>query len=332
MNISPPSPELTPPPEEARKLYQVWARRSLMAAVFCLTLLAFLLAIFAFPKIYYSAGTVIIGDQEPSATAASPAWIQKLGDPADLESQLIIIRSRRMFRLALTKPGVYQAVLRECLAARAFKFALFAEDCAKLKPENPELVNFMEARYTVQAVGRSRVISIGYQSRLADVTSMLANALLISYLEDQRSDPASRRSASSEWILKEQRVFETPADLAPALGIPAPEGTDQFRKQFYAELFTKSNDFEAERRTLVSRARLVSLAEIPQAPYFPKRLPLLTAGITIAGILSILAALSNIGRRPTSARPPVRAVLSRTSRLKSIGPSTWRKNARADAS
>src|SRR5690242_16733213 len=68
---------------------------AVFAPIFLLVLAPFIWAILFIPKTYYSGGTIIIGDLEPNAGAASPAWVQKLGDPADLESQLIIIRSRR---------------------------------------------------------------------------------------------------------------------------------------------------------------------------------------------------------------------------------------------
>ncbi len=52
---------------------------------------------------------MIVAEQEPSNSNASAAWAQKIGDPADVESQLLIARSPRVMRLAMQQPGVTEA-------------------------------------------------------------------------------------------------------------------------------------------------------------------------------------------------------------------------------
>ena len=54
-----------------------------------------------------------MAEPEPGANNASMAWIQKLGDPADLESQILVIRSPRLMRLA-AESGLAEAVMAEC--------------------------------------------------------------------------------------------------------------------------------------------------------------------------------------------------------------------------
>jgi uncharacterized protein involved in exopolysaccharide biosynthesis len=249
----------------------------LFLPVFLLVLAPFIAAVLFIPKSYYSAGTIIIGDQEP-AGAASAAWVQKLGDPADLESQLIIIRSRRMLRLALSKPGVPDAVQRECRARNSVWLFGSASDCRDLAPASPELLTYVEGRYTVEAVGRSRVVAIGYQSPIPEVSMMMANALLVSYLEDQRSSVPGGRNSSADWILEQAKSAR--AETSP--GAASVSEAAQRRQQFYADLQKTASDLEAERRTLVSRGQLVSLAETPQIAAFPKRVPILAAGLTLA--------------------------------------------------
>ncbi len=65
----------------------------------------------------------------------------------------------------------------------------------------------------------------------------------------------------------------------------------QPRQKFYQDLYSKAADLEAERRAFPGGARLVSLAELPRLPYFPKRTPLLAAALTLAAMLAALAAL-----------------------------------------
>jgi Mrp family chromosome partitioning ATPase len=63
------------------------------------------------------------------------------------------------------------------------------------------------------------------------------------------------------------------------------------KRQQYADLYKKASDLETERRVLLGSTRLVSLAELPDKPFFPKKLPFLAAGTTLALILGIAAAL-----------------------------------------
>ncbi len=272
---------------------QIWRRRRMFRLVFLLTLLPALAAIQLLSPVYYAAGTVVIGNQEPASSSASAAWIEKLGDPADLESQLQIIQSRRMLRLALARPGVIDAVIEEC-RHRGGAAALFRRgtDCSKLTPNSQELVDHAEAHYTVRGVGRSRIISIGYQSPLPDVSFVLANALIVTYLEDQRAENARAREVTAAWLLKEGKQE---AALASAESEGTAGGPDtasaQSRQKFYQDLYSKAADLETERRVLLGGGRLVSLAELPKVPYFPKRTPLLAAALTLALMLGILAAL-----------------------------------------
>lgn len=270
-----------PAPRWRQRKNLLW-KISLFVPVFVLVLAPFIGAILFIPKTYYSAGTIIIGDQEPNAGVPSPAWVQKLGDPADLESQLIIIRSRRMLRLALSKPGVLDAVQRECMARRStWLLGGPAPDCKRLGPSSPDLLTYVEARYSVDAVGRSRVVAIGYQSPIPEVSMMMANALLVSYLEDQRSSAVSGRNSIDDWILEQAKSAGSEADPSDSKSDAA-----QRRLEFFADLEKTANDLEAERRTLVSRGRLVSLAEPPQTAAFPKRVPILAAGVTLAFLIA----------------------------------------------
>ena len=234
--------------------------------------------LFAQPT-YTASGSVMVGDQEPSSSSASPAWIQKLGDPADLESQLLILKSNRMLRLVLSRPGVVEAVRRECqLESGPLALPGSANNCEGATYDSPALLRHVERRYGAQAIGRSRVIAISYGSPLPDVAFIMSNALLVAYLEDQRAQNAQSRSLSSAWVLKEGERIEA-------------SGADAPTKRFYGDLHKQVSDLETERRVLLNGGRLVSLAEVPRVPYFPKTAPVLAAGLTLGLIVGSLAAL-----------------------------------------
>lgn len=270
-------------------LARIWRRRSTFWKLFGLIFAASVAIAFLWPARYYADGTVVVGEQEPSSSSASPAWVQKLGDPADLETQLLIVRSRRMLRLALARPGVLEAVQRECQKEHVWSWR--RGNCSELAPDSQELVEHAEGRYSVRALGRSRIISIGYASRSPEVAFIMANALLLTYLEDQRAENALGRGASAAWLLQESKHLlpqraETALEVSPN-GANA-SGEDS-QRQFVVDLYKKVTDLETERRTLLSSARLVSLAEVPRLPYFPKKTPLLAGGLTLALVLAALA-------------------------------------------
>ena len=209
-------------------------------------------AILLWPSSFYASGTVIISNLEPADSSLSAA-VQKLGDPADLASQLLVAQSPRMIRLALERPGVFQAITEECNYGASIISVFFSADCSKLKPGSRELLEYVGRHYSVKAEGRSRIISIGYSSRLREVAFALANALLITYLEDQRAENARVRENAVSWLLKEQKA----------------NGASQLTPNFYDDLYKEVTELETERRDLPNPARLVSLAEVPVRPSSP---------------------------------------------------------------
>jgi Mrp family chromosome partitioning ATPase len=262
---------------------QLWRRRWLFALVFSLIMLPVSAAVLLWPPVFYASGTVIIGNLEPTESAMA-ATIQKLGDPADLASQILIAKSPRMLRLALERPGVLGAVHEECHQGWGLSRLLSTPHCSQLKPGSKKLLDFVSLRYVVQAEGRSRIISIGYRSPLPRTSFILANALLITYLEDQRAVNARDREVAAQWVLNAAKARDENRSEANGL-------VEQSDQNFYQNLYKKATDLEKERRDLPNPARLVSLAELPSRPSFPKPLHLLAAGLAIATMFAGILAL-----------------------------------------
>jgi Mrp family chromosome partitioning ATPase/uncharacterized protein involved in exopolysaccharide biosynthesis len=191
---------------------RIWRRRDLFALVFAGVFIIATIAAYSITPIYSASGAVIVGDATAISNATPAAWIQKLGDPADLESQLLIIRSPRMQRIALSRPGVLDAVLRECSLreGRGLLSILFGrrDRCSKLEAGSEDLLNYVETRYVINAVGRSRVIAIAYQSSLPEVSFIMANALVLAYLEDYSTEKLSGREATSLWLLRKMQKLD----------------------------------------------------------------------------------------------------------------------------
>jgi len=419
----------------------LWKRRRVFGTVFAATICLAVLALLVLPVRYLATASVIVAEQELGAGHSSPAWDQKIGDPADLESQLLVIRSPRLLRLVMNAPGVVDAVVRECGRGGLLGSS---QPCERLKSDPGAFIDYVETRFSIASAGRSRVINISYQSSLPDVAQTLANALTEMFLDDQRDEGANSREVASSWLRKElkqldeqlqaaddkiqkfrrtkglmrganapisserlssisqqlaqaeaakteaaarlqeikseqargptdapsvlssrsiadlkQQLTTVSAQLASAATMLGPKHpsmlalsreqalvqqrlTDEMqniaasaqktydandaavrslkvqldaakaeagsatldeasiesmvrdtdiKRQQYAELYKKASELETERRVLRGSTRLVSLAELPSKPFFPKKLPFLAAGVTLAVIFGIGAAL-----------------------------------------
>ncbi len=190
----------------------LWRRRTLFFTVFATIVAATLLALIILPKRYVATGSVIVAEQEPVGDHMPDTWAMKLGDPADLESQLLLVRSSRVLRLVMASPGAAEAARTECLAAstkiRELLFGGSAEACERLGTDADAFLDYVQSRYSVGSVGRSRVINISYQSPLPAVAQTMANALVMAFLDDQRSNMSSSREDAAGWLWKEAGDLE----------------------------------------------------------------------------------------------------------------------------
>jgi uncharacterized protein involved in exopolysaccharide biosynthesis/Mrp family chromosome partitioning ATPase len=171
----------------------------LFAVVFISVLGLTALAYFATPVRYVATGTVLVGDPEP-ALAQTPGEALKAGDPADMESQLVIARSQRVMRRALSSDKAQAALQAECLAENGEGFG---GDCERLFNRMDRLFDYTSTRFAIGAVGRSRVIDISYTSSEPQVAADMANALITAYLEVQRETVAEGQESAASWLRAE---------------------------------------------------------------------------------------------------------------------------------
>ena len=440
-------------------LLRVWRNRSLFGAVFLGVMILTVIALVVLPVRYLATGSVIVAEQEPSNSNASAAWAQKIGDPADVESQLLIARSPRVMRLALQQPGVTEAAIEECQSRSS------SSTCEKMRSDMTALIDYVSGNFTIGAVGRSRVINISYTSSIPEVAQKMANALTNAFLDEQRTSGANSREVAASYLWKEAkqldaelrdadakiqafrrnkglmrgslapisserltsisqqlstaetaradalarlqeiktnqaRAVDSPsvlsnrsiADLKQQLTVvtaqlasqanvlgprhPSLRALEQeqsaikermatevasiaasaqkafdandalvnslkkqmdavkaevgsatsdeasiesmvrsteIKRQQYADLYKRASELETERRVLIGNTRLVSLAELPTKPFFPKKIPFLAAGGTLGLLLAFVAAffgdrvnLAGLSRLRTATPRPAR--------------------------
>lgn len=197
------SPATTDTVQTENPLHKVWRHRQIFGAVFCAVMIITVIALFVVPVRYSASGSVIVAEQEPSNANASAAWAAKIGDPADVESQLLIVKSPRIMRLALEAPGVRDAAIKDCFAR-----STTTSTCEKAKEDTGALVDYIAGNYSIGGTGRSRVISIGYSSPIAEVSQKMANALTNAFLDDQRVTGANSKELAASYLWKEAKQLD----------------------------------------------------------------------------------------------------------------------------
>lgn len=439
-------------------LQKIWRHRQIFGAVFCGIMIITVIALLVVPVRYSAMGSVIVAEQEPSNANASAAWAAKIGDPADVESQLLIVKSPRLMRLALDAPGVRDAAIQDCFAR-----STTGSSCEKAKEDTGALVDYIAGNYSIGGTGRSRVISISYSSPIAEVAQKMANALTNAFLDDQRVTGANSKELAASYLWKEAKLLdaelrdadakiqafrrnkglargqqapiwserltsisqqlanaenaraeaaarlqEIKSNQARAIDSPAVqsnrsisdlkqqmmvvtaqlasqsnslgprhpsiraleqeqaairdrinaevvsivasaqktfESSDtlvksltkqmdaakaevgsatsdeasieslarntEIKRTQYADLYRRASELETERRVLIGSTRLVSLAELPAKPFFPKKIPFIAAGATLAMLLASFAAFFGDNMRLEALSRPKRPVPSK---------------------
>src|SRR4051794_14348467 len=183
---------------------RIWRRRGVFAIVAGAILVLAVIALIVLPVRYLATASVIIAEQEPGANT-SAAWAQKIGDPADMESQLLVIRSPRLLRQIMATPDVVDAVVSECERGHLLGSP---DACQRLRSDTSAFIDHVESRFSIASAGRSRVINISYQSSLPEVSQTLANALTQTFLEAQRTEGANSREVATSWLWQELKQLD----------------------------------------------------------------------------------------------------------------------------
>lgn len=187
-------------PARTGVLTRLWRRRRVFLIVAGGVMALTVVALIVLPVSYVASGSVIVAEPEHVGNI-SPAAAQKVGDPADLESQLLMLSSPRIIRLALAMPGVLDVAREECVAQSGF-FAPRAR-CETPGAESQALYEFAQLRYSFGNVGRSRVLSVSYQASKPENAQKMVNALIEAFLADQRATLSGSREQAAGWLWKD---------------------------------------------------------------------------------------------------------------------------------
>lgn len=200
-------------PARASLFGQLWQKRLIVALTFGVTLFAVMGALLILPVSYVATGSLIVADREPiGGSSTSPAYAQKVGDPADMESTILLIRSPRLLRMLFAEPGVSDAIEADCAAVGRQLINRFrSTDCSRLHGDAEAQLHWVQDRFSIAAVGRSRVISIGYRSPVPEVAQALVNGLLQTFLDDEHAKLRHSRDEAVDWV--RQRLSQLDSEL-----------------------------------------------------------------------------------------------------------------------
>jgi capsular exopolysaccharide synthesis family protein len=200
---------------------QLWRRRVIFFSVFVVVIGMIAGVVSLLPAYYVATGSIMVEPRDSATGESSAALIEKLGDPADLESQLILIHSPRLLRAAIDKPEIQQTIRAECELVRSgsglgglIAHLTGGAGCDTLVPGSEAMLDWVTARYSIGSLGRSRVIAISYQSPSAQTAQIMANALISTYLHDEIDQKVESRKAAVDWLWNE--VHQLAAELKSA--------------------------------------------------------------------------------------------------------------------
>lgn len=184
-------------------------QKAVFALVFAAVLGAAALIFSVTPDTYLATGAVIITGRPPevAGNAVSPAAEQKLGDPADIDSQIIVAKSPRLLAQMASDPDVLQAVQQDCEAVlrhaplNRLRAALGwpAKPC-DVQSADGKAVDWLEEQFRVASAGRSRVIQIAYRSQSPAIAATLVNGLVDAYLAQGAADKQRSLADAAAWI------------------------------------------------------------------------------------------------------------------------------------
>jgi capsular exopolysaccharide synthesis family protein len=138
-------------------------------------------------------------------------------DSAEVESQVEIMHSPRLLQAMLQQKGTREALLRACLYSRnhsslgfiasyvdtARQFAGISGKAMSCDVDGPAAIEAVGKNFSIYQVGRSRVVSVNFQSSLPDTAALVVNSLVSVYLADNVEAKSKARLTTSKWLEEE---------------------------------------------------------------------------------------------------------------------------------
>jgi uncharacterized protein involved in exopolysaccharide biosynthesis len=212
---SPPTPDFWAEQVQAQETSLLSRLRRRKTWFFITTALTSVMVVGAYsitPKSYRAAGSVLIAATSGDSVVApqNGQAMEKLGDAADMESQLLLLHSPSLLHAILqNNPKIVDSLMRECeedretILATLKSYIREAKSCEQILADEDSQVNWLTNNFDVAAAGRSRVISVNYTSTDPAIAKLMVNTLIDSYVAQGTADKLRTRSTAANWISSE---------------------------------------------------------------------------------------------------------------------------------
>lgn len=206
--------------EEADK-FHLLARLRRHKLVFCsafLLTLALMVGVYAIaPRNYQGQASIILATPEPLLGGVDPVVEERRGDQADLESQALVLRSLNLLQSVAEQRTIGTLITQECQARQEEPIARLKEivtpvDCDIYTSDKVAAAQYMQGYLVVSEDGRSRVISISYNSPIPSVAQLIPNAVVEAYIAAGLQARLNSRSVAVDWLRSE--IARVSTDLA----------------------------------------------------------------------------------------------------------------------
>lgn len=165
----------------------------------------------ALPGTYRASASLLFASNEAVLRSGnSSAEAQRLGDPADIESQMLMLRSPRLARIILEDPKVVEALVADCeatregtWATRLMTLALKPSTCDAIATKAEAGLRQLEGGFSIGPTGRSRVIEVSFVSPVPETAVVVANALVNAYLHDDKTRKVDTHDNAINWLKAE---------------------------------------------------------------------------------------------------------------------------------
>ena len=168
---------------------------------------------FILPKTYLATAAVAITLPDP-VVGNMPTLSEKMGDDADVESQLLMLRSPTLLGSVLARPDVAAAVRAECEAAPQsspigwvkFKLAGLigaSPSCEDRLATVSKALDWLDANLKIGIAGRSRVVDVSYASILPETAATVVNAIANVFVDYKTAQKSESRGVAVAWLRSE---------------------------------------------------------------------------------------------------------------------------------
>jgi succinoglycan biosynthesis transport protein ExoP len=205
-------------------------QKGILAASFSVVLLLVAATYFVLPRWYDATATILLSTPDQilgSDTSTAAASEQKKGDPADVESQMLVAQS--LAHQVAADQNVRNRLRDECYALRNVVSVLIEKatgtpsTCYRLSMDARAVEDSLRGRVLVNGSGRARVLAITYSSPLPEVAQAIPNIYAAAYLANGRKQKLEPREEALKWLRSETgRLAAQLAALEPSI--------DKFRR------------------------------------------------------------------------------------------------------